>query len=50
LQADAMVKLVFSAGAESMEADKDQRVILANKLKKQLLFIAKGADALKPRA
>ena len=49
LQAEAMVKLVFSAGAEGLEADQAQRVILANRLKKQLLFIAKGADALKPR-
>jgi AcrR family transcriptional regulator len=49
LQADAMVKLVFSAGAEIMEADKNQREMLANKLKKQLLFIAKGANSLKPR-
>ena len=49
LQAEAMVKLVFSAGAESLEVDQSQRVVLANRLKKQLLFIAKGADALKPR-
>jgi AcrR family transcriptional regulator len=49
LQADAMVKLVFSAGAEIMEADKAQREMLASKLKKQLLFIAKGANSLKPR-
>jgi AcrR family transcriptional regulator len=50
LQADAMVKLVFSAGAEIMEADKSQRELIAHKLKRQLLFIAKGANALKPRS
>lgn len=49
LQADAMVKLVFCTGAEIMEADSNQRALIASKLKKQLLFIAKGANSLKPK-
>lgn len=43
LQADAMVKLVFSTGAGVLDASETQRTVLAQRLKQQLRFIAKGA-------
>lgn len=43
LQADAMVKLVFSTGAEVLDSSDSQRFVLAKQLKQQLRFIAKGA-------
>ena len=43
LQAESMVKLVFSAGAEALDMNKDQRNQLAKRLKLQLRFIATGA-------
>ncbi|KXI29522.1 HTH-type transcriptional repressor FabR [Paraglaciecola hydrolytica] len=43
LQAEAMVKLVFSAGAEGLDASVEQKKILAGRLKLQLRFIANGA-------
>ena len=43
LQAESMVKLVFSAGAEALDLNKEQRNQLANRLKMQLRFIATGA-------
>lgn len=43
LQADAMVKLVFSTGAEILDAKVERRNELAQHLKHQLRFIAKGA-------
>jgi AcrR family transcriptional regulator len=42
LQAEAMVKLVFSAGAEGLDASAEQKTILAARLKLQLRFIANG--------
>ena len=43
LQAEAMVKLVFSAGAEALEADKNMRAQIGERVKKQLRFIQLGA-------
>lgn len=43
LQAEAMVKLVFSTGAEALDLDNTQRVQLAERLKVQLRFISNGA-------
>ncbi|MBN7827408.1 HTH-type transcriptional repressor FabR [Bowmanella dokdonensis] len=44
LQAEAMVKLVFSAGAEAIDASEVQRLAQAQRLIQQLRFIAKGAS------
>ncbi|MFT5313016.1 MAG: AcrR family transcriptional regulator [Paraglaciecola sp.] len=43
LQAEAMVKLVFSAGAEALDASDEQKVLLAQRVKLQLRFVANGA-------
>ncbi|WP_339720927.1 HTH-type transcriptional repressor FabR [uncultured Paraglaciecola sp.] len=43
LQAEAMVKLVFSAGAEALDASYEQKVIVAERLKLQLRFVVNGA-------
>ncbi|GGO75136.1 HTH-type transcriptional repressor FabR [Bowmanella pacifica] len=43
LQAEAMVKLVFSAGAEAIDATVAQRKEHAQRLNQQLRFIARGA-------
>jgi AcrR family transcriptional regulator len=43
LQAEAMVKLVFSAGAEAIDADSTQTEQIAKRVKTQLRFIEKGA-------
>lgn len=45
LQAESMVKVVFSAGAEALELKTEQQKILAERLKVQLRFIATGAVA-----
>lgn len=43
LQAEAMVKLVFSAGAEALDTGSEQQALLAQRVKMQLRFIANGA-------
>lgn len=43
LQAEAMVKLVFSAGAEAINADSVETERIAKRVKTQLRFIEKGA-------
>lgn len=43
LQAEAMVKLVFSAGAEALDASAEQKAIVAERVKLQLRFVANGA-------
>lgn len=45
-QADAMVRLVFSSGAEALEADKKVREQIGDKVKSQLRFVQLGAIAL----
>jgi hypothetical protein len=41
-----MVKLVFSAGAEALEADKNSRKAIGERVKAQLRFVQAGAKAL----
>jgi AcrR family transcriptional regulator len=43
LQAEAMVKLVFSAGAEALDASDEQKKRVAQRVKLQLRFVANGA-------
>lgn len=43
LQAEAMVKLVFSAGAEALDASDEQRANVAQRVKLQLRFVVNGA-------
>ncbi len=43
LQSDAMVKLVFNAGAEALDADRANVNEIAHRVKSQLRFIQKGA-------
>lgn len=45
LQADAMVRLVFSAGAEALEADEKLRSEIGERVKMQLRFVQIGAMA-----
>ena len=47
LQADAMVKLVFSAGADAIDMNKRQRQHLTEQLIRQLRIIAIGATAFR---
>ncbi len=49
LQSDAMVKLVFNAGAEAMDADKNDIQKIASRVKSQLRFIQKGAEVYASR-
>lgn len=43
LQAEAMVRIVFSAGADAIDATPEQMHILARRVEKQLRFITIGA-------
>lgn len=43
LQAEAMVKIVFSAGAEAIDAPQSQKRSIAQRVEKQLRFISLGA-------
>ncbi len=43
LQAEAMVKLVFSAGAEALDASDEQKANVAERVKLQLRFVVNGA-------
>ncbi|WP_100644490.1 HTH-type transcriptional repressor FabR [Alteromonas facilis] len=43
VQAEAMVKLVFSAGAEALESDPQMRTAIGERVKQQLRFIQYGA-------
>ncbi|GEA13728.1 HTH-type transcriptional repressor FabR [Alteromonas sp. KUL49] len=45
-QADAMVRLVFSSGAEALESDPKLRKHIGDKVKAQLRFVQLGARAL----
>ncbi len=46
LQADAMVKLVFSTGAEALDASEDERQRLSLQVQQQLRFVVLGARQL----
>ena len=43
LQSEAMVKLVFSAGAEALDASDEQKANVAERVKLQLRFVVNGA-------
>ena len=45
IQADAMVRIVFSAGAEALDADTNQRAEISKRVKSQLRFIQLGSAA-----
>lgn len=45
IQAEAMVLLVFNAGADALDCNRTERKQLAEKAIMQLRFVAKGADA-----
>ncbi len=47
LQAESMVRLVFSAGAEALEADVPLRKEIGNRVKMQLRFVQLGASIYK---
>ncbi|MCW8092702.1 HTH-type transcriptional repressor FabR [Alteromonas sp. ASW11-130] len=47
LQAEAMVRLVFSAGAEALEADVPLRKAIGSRVKSQLRFVQLGASIYK---
>lgn len=47
VQADAMVRLVFSAGAEALEADPKLRQSIAERVKTQLRFVQLGARQMR---
>lgn len=49
VQADAMVILVFSAGAEALDLSKSARQGLAEKVMMQLRMVARGAAVLKAK-
>ncbi len=49
LQAEAMVRLVFSAGAEALEVDVALRQEIGNRVKAQLRFVQLGANIFRPR-
>ncbi|NMP17106.1 MULTISPECIES: HTH-type transcriptional repressor FabR [unclassified Thalassotalea] len=49
LQANAAVTIVFSTGAEALDADDEEREELAERMIKQLRFIARGAMDLAQR-
>lgn len=44
LQAECMVRLVFSAGADALEADDNQRIEIGKRVKVQLRFIQYGGE------
>lgn len=47
IQAEAMVTLVFSAGADALDMNEEQRRELAERVVRQLRFVARGAAAAK---
>ncbi|RDV24029.1 HTH-type transcriptional repressor FabR [Alteromonas aestuariivivens] len=49
LQAEAMVRLVFSAGAEALESDPAQRQQIGDRVKMQLRLVQMGASVFKPK-
>ncbi len=46
-EADALVTLVFNAGAEALDLGKTKRSQLADKVEQQLRYVAKGSEALR---
>lgn len=46
-EADALVTLVFNAGAEALDLGKTKRLQLADKVVQQLRYVAKGSESLR---
>lgn len=49
LQSEAMVMIVFSAGAQALDAQPNQQIIIAEKVKHQLMFVQLGVRQFKPK-
>lgn len=49
LESEAMVMIVFSAGAQALDAQPKQQFIIAEKVKYQLMFIQLGVRQFKPQ-
>ena len=49
LESEAMVMIVFSAGAQALDAQPKQQFIIAEKVKYQLMFVQLGVRQFKPQ-
>ncbi|MBT4882354.1 MAG: HTH-type transcriptional repressor FabR [Glaciecola sp.] len=49
LQSEAMVMIVFSAGAQALDAQPNQQFVIAEKVKYQLMFVQLGVRQFKPQ-
>ena len=49
LQSEAMVMIVFSAGAQALDAQPKQQLVIAEKVKHQLMFVQLGVRQFKPQ-
>ncbi len=49
LQSEAMVMIVFSAGAQALDADAKQLLLISKKVKRQLLFVQLGVKTFKEK-
>ena len=49
LQSEAMVMIVFSAGAQALDAQPNQQFVIAEKVKYQLMFVQLGVRQFKPK-
>lgn len=49
LQSEAMVMIVFSAGAQALDAQPNQQFVIAEKVKYQLMFVQLGVKQFKPK-
>ncbi len=46
-EADALVTIVFNAGAEALDLSKEKRELLSIKVVRQMRFIAKGSESMR---
>jgi AcrR family transcriptional regulator len=46
-EADALVTLVFNAGADALDLSPSKRILLAEKVVQQLRYVAKGSESLR---
>lgn len=49
LESEAMVMIVFSAGAQALDAQPNQQFVIAEKVKYQLMFVQLGVRQFKPQ-
>ena len=49
LQSEAMVMIVFSAGAQALDTQPNQQIVIAEKVKHQLMFVQLGVRQFKPK-